>query len=233
MKRYQYLLWDIDGTILNFKESEKAAIKALFKKYNFGECTDEMVSRYSDINVKYWQALERNEMTKPDILVERFREFFRLEGIEVDKAVPFNSDYQIALGDTVVFCENAFDILKKQKALGYTLIAVTNGTEIAQSKKLKLSGLDNIFDYIYISELVGAEKPNKAFFDYVFSETGINDDNIRSVLIIGDSLTSDIKGGNNSGIDTCWYNKDKQSNYLDIDITYEVDSLSQIMDIIM
>lgn len=226
---YKYLLWDIDGTILDFLAAEKAAIKTLFNKYGFGECSDEMIARYSAINVRYWQALERNEMTKPEILVGRFREFFKSEGLDSSKAEAFNADYQIALGDTVVFCDDSYNLLAKLKDK-YILAAVTNGTKVAQDKKLKRSGLDKIFDYVFISEEIGVEKPNKAFFDVVVSNMEI--DNLNKALIIGDSLTSDIKGGNNAGIDTCWYNPKGSINDKGVKVDYEISNLNEISDVL-
>ena len=227
---YKYLLWDIDGTVLNFLASEAYAIRTLFKKYNLGTCTDDMIKLYSDINVKYWKMLERGELTKPQILVERFKEFFGIIGVEdVGIAENFNSEYQLTLGDHIEFVDKAEQILYSLKGK-YTLVAVTNGTKTAQEKKLRLSGLYKVFDAIFISENIGWEKPSKEFFDHVFKTLGITDKN--KVLIIGDSLTSDIKGGYMAGIDTCWFNPTKQENTLGIDITYEVDDLGEIEDII-
>ncbi|MBE7035669.1 MAG: noncanonical pyrimidine nucleotidase, YjjG family [Ruminococcaceae bacterium] len=226
---YQYILWDIDGTVLDFLASEAYAIRTLFKKYNLGECSDEMLKQYSAINVKYWQMLERNELTKPEILVGRFREFFSIIGVEVSIAESFNQEYQVTLGDYVEFVDKAKDILLSQKGK-YTLVAVTNGTKVAQEKKLHLSGLDTIFDAIFISELVGAEKPNTTYFDYVFEKMGITDK--KEVLLIGDSLTSDMLGGFSAGIDTCWFNPDHKPNSLNIPVTYEIDDLGQIENIV-
>ncbi|MBQ4517274.1 MAG: YjjG family noncanonical pyrimidine nucleotidase [Clostridia bacterium] len=226
---YQYILWDIDGTVLDFLASEAYAIRTLFKKYNLGECSDEMLKQYSAINVKYWQMLERNELTKPEILVGRFREFFSIIGVEVSIAESFNQEYQVTLGDYVEFVDKAKDILLSQKGK-YTLVAVTNGTKVAQERKLRLSGLNEIFDAIFISELVGAEKPNKAYFDYVFEKMGITDK--KEVLIIGDSLTSDMQGGFLAGIDTCWFNPEHKPNTRNIPITYEIDDLGKIEEIV-
>lgn len=226
---YKYLLWDIDGTVLNFLASEAYAIRALFKKYNLGECSDEKLELYSGINSKYWQMLERGELTKPEILVGRFREFFEIIGADTTIVEKFNRDYQITLGDHIEFIENAKEILLSQKGK-YTLAAVTNGTKIAQEKKLCLSGLCEIFDAIFISENIGAEKPSKEFFDYVFEKLGIT--NKSEVLIIGDSLTGDMQGGYLSGIDTCWFNAAHKSNTMDFSVTYEIDHLDEIADII-
>lgn len=226
---YKYLLWDIDGTVLNFLASEAYAIRALFKKYNLGECSDEMIKMYSEINLKYWQMLEKGELTKQEILVGRFREFFKIIGVDINIVEEFNREYQITLGDHIEFVENAKNILLSQKGK-YTLVAVTNGTKIAQEKKLRLSGLCDIFDAIFISENIGAEKPSKEFFDYVFEKLSITDKS--EVLIIGDSLTSDMKGGYLAGIDTCWFNAEHNSNTLDFSVTYEIDRLDKIIDII-
>ena len=225
MANYKYLLWDIDGTVLNFLAAEKEAIKNLFGRFGLGECTDEMVSRYSAINRKHWLALERGELTKPQVLVGRFVEFFQNEGIPVDIAEEFNRKYQEALGDTIVFCDNSQELLLKLKGK-YILAAITNGTKVAQNKKLSVSGLADIFDYIFISEDVGMEKPNKGFFDFVFEKMEIQDK--KQVLVIGDSLTSDIRGGNNAGVDTCWYNPECEKKDVEVDITYEINTLQEL-----
>ena len=222
---YQYLLWDIDGTILDFVAAEGCAIRALFEKYNLGVCTDEMLRQYSKINVKYWQALERNEMTKQEILVGRFRDFFASQGLDTSLAQAFNDDYQLALGDYPIFMPYAQEVLQEQKGR-YTLVAVTNGTKVAQTKKMALTGLNEMFDYVFISEDVGVEKPNWEFFRQVFEKVGITDKS--QALIIGDSLTSDMRGGEIAGIDTCWFNPKHGENTPRIPVTYEIDDLRQL-----
>lgn len=226
---YKYLLWDIDGTVLNFLASEAYAIRKLFKKYKIGECSDEMIKQYSEINLKYWQKLERNELTKPEILVERFREFFGIIGVNTAIAEKFNKDYQITLGDYIEFVDKAEEVLLSLKGK-YILVAVTNGTKVAQEKKLQLSGLNKIFDAIFISENVGAEKPNKKYFDYVFEKLCVT--NKKEVLLIGDSLTSDMKGGIVAGVDTCWFNPGHTPNNSGISVTYEIDNLCKVLQIV-
>jgi 2-haloacid dehalogenase len=173
--------------------------------------------------------LERNELTKPEILIGRFREFFDIIGADTSIAESFNKDYQVTLGDFVIFIDKAKETLLSQKGK-YVLAAVTNGTKIAQEKKLKASGLDQIFDAIFISENVGFEKPNKEFFDYVFASLGITDKS--EAIIIGDSLTSDILGGVFAGIDTCWFNPSHKPNSLRLPVTYEIDDLSKLISIV-
>lgn len=229
MSKYKYLLWDIDGTILDFESAEKAAIKTLFERFNLGECSDEMIERYSKINRKYWQMLERGEMSKEKILVERFVEFFSKEGMDAGISDSFNREYQLALGDTIVFCDDAMDIIKEQKKK-FEIVLVTNGTAVAQKKKLEKSGLQNIVNHIFISEIVGYEKPDINFFKKVISEVGIND--LSEVLIIGDSLTSDIQGGYNAGIDTCWYNPKGIKNESSLSPTYIIQNLHDLDSIV-
>ena len=228
--KYKYLLWDLDGTLLDFLASERAALKSLFIKYGFGECSDEKIARYSKINVKYWQALERNEMTKPEFLVGRFKEFFEIEGLDASKAKEFNDDYQLALGDTIVYCDNSLELLKNFKREGYIQAAVTNGTKAAQVKKLAGSGFDKVLDYVFISEDVGIEKPNVGIFEKVIADMKIK--NIKEAIMIGDSLSSDMKGGNNIGVDTCWYNPYHEIKDLDVDINYEISNLQMVKDIL-
>ena len=201
----------------------------MFQKYKIGECSDEKIKLYSKINTKYWKKLERNELTKPEVLIGRFREFFEIIGADVSVAEEFNKDYQVTLGDHIEFVDNAKEMLLSQKGK-YILVAVTNGTKVAQDKKLRLSGLDKIFDEIFISEDVGYEKPNIEYFDHVFKKLGITDKS--EVLIIGDSLTSDIKGGYLSGIDTCWFNPNHNPNMTDIPVTYEIDHLSKLKEFV-
>lgn len=229
MSKYKYLLWDIDGTILNFEKAEKRAIRTLFEKFNLGECTDEMLSHYIEINKKYWKLLECGKMEKERILVERFEEFFLKEGIRTDVASEFNKAYQLALGDTIVFNDDALEIIKAQKK-NYQIIIVTNGTAIAQKKKLERSGLDKIADNIFISEEVGYEKPSIHFFERVIAKAGIDD--VSQAVIIGDSLTSDIQGGVNAGIDTCWYNPKEDVNDTNLKPTYIIKNLHELCEIV-
>lgn len=226
---YKIILWDVDGTLLDFEGAEAAAIRVLFKEFSLGECTREMISKYSEINKKYWKRMELGEIEKPEVLVGRFREFLALEGLDPSIAEELNQEYQLRLGDTIDFFDNGKELVTSLK--GKVLqCAVTNGTFRAQEKKLRNSGLDRLFDYIFISEKVGYEKPAVGFFDRVFETIGNTDRS--EVIIVGDSLTSDIRGGNRAGIATCWYNPGFKASDVDEHIDYEIRNLWEIKDIL-
>ena len=197
------LLWDVDGTLIDFKAGEKAAISACFKIFGLGDCPDAYIEEYSEINSRYWRLLEQKKMTKQQILEERFREFFSLHGIDPDTAPAFNKEYQVRLGDTVVFTDGAYETVKRLRGRVLQL-GVTNGTFVAQDRKLHKSGLYKLLDKVFISEKVGFEKPDPRFFDAVLSSLpGVSR---REIMIVGDSQTSDMEGGRRSGILTCFYN---------------------------
>lgn len=223
------ILWDVDGTLLDFHAAERVAIRHLFERFGLGECTDEMLARYSAINKQYWQRLERGEMTKPEILIGRFREFFATEGLDVTVAEAFNEAYQHSLGDTVAYCDDSLSIVRSLQGRVRQYV-VSNGTIVAQNKKLRLSGLGELMDGIFLSEQVGVEKPDKGFFDHVFAHIPPTDKG--EVLIVGDSLTSDIRGGKNAGILTCWYNPGGETAPTDCRPDYEITDLHQVYDLL-
>lgn len=224
----KYILWDIDGTLLDFEVAEKNSIYKCFEKFNLGVCTEEMLKEYSKINIKYWQMLERGEINKKQVLEGRFKEFFENHKIDTSIISDFNLYYQECLGNEVAFNENAEEVVKELNKK-YKQVAVTNGTKLAQDNKLKKSGLDKIFEKVYISEVVGFEKPAVEFFDRVFDYTGRNKEEI---LIVGDSLTSDMQGGINAGIKTCWYNPDNKENSKTLNLDYEIKDLIEVLDIV-
>lgn len=223
------ILWDVDGTLLDFIASEKAAIRALFKEFGFGECSDDMISRYSEINKSYWERLELGTVTKKELLVGRFKDFFKNEGLDVSTAESFNEKYQLRLGDTIVFCDDSYNIVKSLKGRVKQYV-VSNGTVTAQTKKLRVSGLEGLMDGVFLSEQLGAEKPSMQFFDKVFTKLGVVDKS--RVMIVGDSLTGDICGGNNAGIVTCWYNPQGKASIGGYRIDHEISDLHQIYDLI-
>ena len=223
------VLWDVDGTLLDFLTAERAAIRKCFELFQLGECTDEMIRNYSAINLRWWEALERGEKTKPEILLGRFREFFTLYGRDVSKAEAFNEEYQLRLGDTIVFCPGALETVRSLRGR-VAQYAVTNGTKIAQQRKLARSGLDALLDGVFISEEIGAEKPDCRFFDAAFAFLGgvLPEE----TLIVGDSLTSDIRGGVNAGLGTVWYNPGNKPRPEGLRIDHEIRDLREVLSLL-
>lgn len=223
------ILWDIDGTLLNFEKAERYAIRKCFSLFGLGECTDEMLAEYSQINRKYWEKLERGELSKPEVLKGRFLEFFALERPAFEKTDAFNGEYQQQLGEAVFFQDDGYELVKRLK-VHVKQYAVTNGTYTAQKKKLEKSGLGELLDGVFISDKVGAEKPSGEFFDAVRAQIGHYEGN--EIMIVGDSLTSDIQGGNNAGILCCWYNPQGAGNDKGLRVDYDIADLRQVEEII-
>ena len=159
----------------------------------------------------------------------RFQEFFEKEKLDVSVAPAFNEAYQSALGDTIVYRDDSYQIIESLRGKVKQYV-VSNGTIVAQEKKLRLSGLGALMDGVFLSEELGVEKPNKEFFDKVFAQIGYLDR--ETVLIVGDSLTSDIRGGNNAGIRTCWYNPGHAAPLEDVHIDYEITDLHEVYDLL-
>ena len=223
------VLWDVDGTLLDFQAAESAAVRTLFREFGLGECTDEMIRRYSAINVTWWERLERNEITKPRVLVGRFEQFFSEIGVDPRIAPAFNERYQFCLGDTIVYRDDSLDLIRSLRGKVRQYV-VSNGTVVAQSKKLRLSGLGELMDGVFLSEKLGVEKPNAGFFDQVFA--AIPPAGPDEILIVGDSLTSDIRGGISAGIQTCWYNPGKKPVPEGWAIDYVISDLHEILPIL-
>ena len=226
----KYLLWDIDGTLLNFDIAEDTAIRACFHDFGLGNCSDELLKAYKIINQKYWQRLEHGEISKKEVLEGRFREFFSTYSFDLSIVTQFNQAYKIYLGNMVCYNAHAEETIQalKDKYLQY---AVTNGTITAQRIKLKKSGLNQVFDDVFISEEIGFEKPSIDYFHSIFQK--IRSNNPKEYLIIGDSLSSDMQGGNNAGIITCWFNPSNKRNDTNLRIDYEICDLKELIDILL
>jgi len=197
------ILWDIDGTLLDFKAAQAASIRYCFRQFSLGPCSDAVVEDYDAINDRYWKLLELRAIDKASLLTERFRVFFRRHGLPEDVLPAFADSYEQHLGDTILFLPNALETLRVCRDRGLKQYAVTNGTGPVQKRKLKESGLSMILDGAFISDDIGFEKPDPRFFAAVFR--ALHPLSAAAVLLVGDSLTSDIRGAANAGIRSCWY----------------------------
>lgn len=228
-KSIKYILWDIDGTLLDFELTENKAIRECFKDFNFGNCSDKQLEDYKKINNKYWKRLENGEISKKEVLEGRFVEFFLKNGIDSDIASEFNEAYQICIGNIAYYMKNAKETVLALKTK-YKKYGATNGTIVAQEKRLEKLGLDKLLDDVFISERMGFEKPSINYYETVFEKVGSH--NLEEYIMIGDSLTSDMQGGINAGITTCWFNANKKENDKKLNIDYEINDLKEVIDIL-
>lgn len=218
------LFWDIDDTLLDFRRGEAAAIRQTFAELGI-PVTEENVRLYSEINDSLWKRLERRELTRDEVLVGRFAMLFDALGVAYDcrTAQELYFSFLGAQHEYIPGARETLDALYGR----YPMYAVSNGTTIIQNRRLAESGLDRYFDRIFLSQEIGAEKPSAAFFDACFAALPETDRG--EVLIIGDSLTSDMRGGETAGLHTCWFNPHGKENRIGVRIDYEIAAPQQIL----
>lgn len=224
MSRYTTVFWDVDGTLLDFEYSQRHALTKCL--HTIGRAaTEEILERYSQINDSYWKRLERMEITKKELLTGRFITLFEEFGIEgVDPEV-FRLEYQEGLSSIYAYIDNSLEVCRTLKDYVKQYV-ITNGVAVTQEKKLRLSGLSDMMEELFISENIGAPKPNREFFDYCLQRVPEKDRS--KILIVGDSLSSDIKGGVLAGIPTCWYRKEGTLPPASLKPDYEISNLQEI-----
>lgn len=226
--KYEILLFDADNTVLDFDKSEEQALKVAFST-NALPYDSTVLEIYRKNNVAQWQRYERGEISRDEVLIKRFADTFRELRISANiSAVADLYEQQLHLGFfTVPHAEQVLSALQQD---GYRLYIVSNGVLSIQNSRMAGSGLDKYFIKRFISEEIGYPKPHIEFFKRSFAQ--INNFDKRKTLIIGDSLTGDIQGGINAGIDSCWFNPNKSVNTTGIQPTYEIDDLRQLFPIV-
>ena len=220
---YEFLLLDMDDTILDFKKAEEVALKKTLRSFSL-EPTEEVCARYSKINQGYWEMLERKEITREKLKVQRFYDLFREYGIEIDSQLCAKR-YVENLAEGHYFIPGAREAVVSLSKK-YKLYLVSNGATDVQMSRLGSAGIGKYFQKVFISQEVGVDKPDKLFFDRCLAQ--IPDFRKEKAIIVGDSLTSDILGGRNAGIATCWINPTKKTAREDIPADYEIQALSQL-----
>ena len=228
MGSYDVIFFDADDTLLDFQKAEKTALSEVFKSYGI-EDKEEIFNKYIRINSKLWKSFERGEIAKEDILNSRFTLLFQELCIDKD-GVKCNNDYLEALGRGDFLLDGALEACEYLSSY-CDLYILTNGVSKTQHSRIDNTPLMKYFKGVFVSEEVGYQKPLKEYFDFVFSTIGEVDKN--RVLMVGDSLSSDILGGINAGIDTCWFNPHHKENTTDLKYNYEIASLQELYSIVL
>ena len=215
------VLLDLDNTILDFDKAEKTALGRAFTA--LGVAYDEaLLKRYNAINIQHWEMLEDGLLTRDQVLVKRFEALYREYGIEAD-ADRSQALYEHLLSEGHWFLPGAEELLETL-AGEYRLFLCSNGSAQVQEGRIASAGIAPYFERIFVSEHMGANKPEKRYFDLCFA--AIPDFDRQRTIILGDSLTSDIRGGVNAGILSCWYNPKRRGNTGPIRPDYEIAELS-------
>ncbi len=226
MRKYTTILWDLDQTLLDFDRSMDYAIRAVFRQYDL-YIDNGTVTRYDAINRDHWNRLERGEISKEEVKVGRFRVLLAQLGISHVEPEAIAASYQVELGSVYYYIDGAKELVTRLREEGYRQYVITNGVNATQSNKMKLSGLDQIMDGVFVSELMGYPKPMQGFFDACFA--ALPEGTRERCILVGDSLTSDMKGANNAGITACWFNPGGKRKDIDVRIDYEIRQLDELL----
>lgn len=225
--RYKVILFDADDTLFDYGKAEAEALRQTFEAFGLPEGAAEYGASYREINKALWRELELGTITSASLRLERFRRLFETNGLALDPEA-FSAAYLAGLGRGSFLIEGAETLCGS--LTGCRLAVITNGIKDVQTARIAGSPLCYTFERVIISEVAGCQKPERGIFDYAFAELGLSDK--REVLMVGDSLTSDIAGGANYGIDTCWFNPHGRPNDTEVAPTYEIRHLSELTGII-
>lgn len=200
-KRFDIVLLDADETIYDFKLAEKTAVSKTLQAFGV-EPTDAVISLYSELNLACWKALERGELSREALKPTRFRMLFEALRAPAADYGAVNDTYEHNLSHCAFLLDGALEFVQRLHEYCKIYLA-TNGLIIPQTGRFARSAVKPYIDGMYISEQIGASKPDRAFYDYIFRDLGLSD--TRRVIMLGDSLTSDMLGGRNAGLTTCHY----------------------------
>ena len=219
----EFLFLDLDDTILDFHKAEHIALSKTLRFFGL-EPEETVLSRYSQINREHWERLERKELTREQVLVGRFAVLFAELGVQVDPAACTAAySKNLAIGHYFMpGAEEAVERLSKK----YRLFLASNGTASVQHGRMTSANLYRFFEKVFVSQDIGYNKPAIEYFERCFAQ--IPDFDPKKAMIVGDSLTSDIRGGKNAGIATCWVNPDHAPGKEGIVPDYEIEALPQL-----
>ena len=228
-RRYSSIFFDADDTILDFRRSATIALGQTLEEYKL-PVTEQSLDIYHRINHDVWQAFERKEITAPELRLLRFERFLDAIG-EYREPELLSKRYLYLLSQSSHFIEGAKAVLDDLKSTGFRLFLITNGLKEVQRPRFANAGMEQWFDAIVISDEIGVAKPDGRFFDHAFDEAGRPDKT--ESLVVGDSLQSDIQGGNNYGVDTVWFNPSGKENLSGHRPKFEVSNHRQLKALIL
>ena len=228
MALFTTVLWDVDNTLLDFQLSQRYALEKTFEA-NYLMINEEIQSRYDEINHAYWKRFELGEVTKEELLKGRFLTLFDAFGIQNVDLPEFMRVYQTELGNVFFYLDDSIHLCEHLKGRVNQYV-ITNGVTATQKNKLKLSGLWDCMQEIFVSEDAGIQKPYPGFFEYCLGK--ITEKNKEKILVIGDSLSSDIKGAVLSGLKSCWYNPKGEENTTEYIPDFEIRNLWDVLKIL-
>ena len=217
----EFLFLDLDDTILDFQKAERLALAKALEAFGLSP-TDTVLARYHQINREHWERLERKELTREQVLVGRFAALFQEMGLSAD-AERAAGAFEENLSQGHYFLQGAVEALQSLSKK-YKLYLASNGTAKVQARRLKSAGIIPYFQEIFVSQEIGANKPDPAYFSACFAR--IPGFRKERAMMVGDSLTSDILGGIQAGIATCWVNPHHKTGEIHPD--YEIESITQL-----
>jgi 2-haloacid dehalogenase len=224
MNKYDVFLFDADGTLFDYNKAEENALKIMFDYCEF-HYSEGIRLKYREINSQVWESYEKGEISKIELQTLRFSRLFNDIGVYYDVKT-FNEKYLNELGKGSFLIDGALEICKKITSSNKKIYIVTNGILATQKARIEHSKIKEYISDFFVSEFIGFQKPHTKYFEYVFSHISQVEKN--RFLIIGDSLSADIAGGNNAGIDSCWFNKSGDINSTKIIPTYEISNLNEL-----
>lgn len=224
---YRWLLFDLDNTLYDFDAASHFALHQTLEEYGVDPSSGNK-EVYYDINHSCWTAFENGAMDFKTLRNKRFELFVNEIGVNAD-ASGMGNRYLKLLSETDFKIEGAMPLLDHLEP-NYNLVVVTNGLKEVKRPQLSKPEISKYFKAIIISEEIGIAKPHEGFFDHTFNTIGSPDKS--DVIIIGDNLNSDIRGGQDYGIDTCWFNPNQKNNATDVKPTFEIDTLDQLLKIV-
>jgi|SRR5699024_934703 len=226
--KYEVIIFDADDTLFDFKKSESEAFKKTMFEFDIKYDEENHLKIYEDINKAIWEEFEAGLISQEKLKVERFRRLSDKLNISLDE-VKFAKAYMKHLSQASFLLDDSMDLVKSLHK-DYILAMITNGLKYVQDNRIRKSSIAKYFDEIIVSEEVEVAKPDPKIFEYALDNIECKDKS--KILMVGDSLTSDIQGGINFGIDTCWYNPNKTFNKMNIKPTYEISKLMELKTIL-